>query len=135
MTMKRSFIAALLMFAAGAAIAQTPPTMNVGISWVPPSQYTDGSALNPATDLTGYNVLCATTSAPSSYPLSHMVSNTATSVSRAELVGALGLEFGTTYYCVLRAIATNTKTSNRSNEVSFVLVDERTPGAPVLSVQ
>ena len=123
----------VLLLVFSAAWGQSTVLRN-SITWVAPSQYTDGSSLPPA-ELASYELLCATVSAPSTYPLSMVVPGDQTVVTKEQAVQGLGLEFGVTYYCAVTATATNTMTSARSNEVNFTVEDLRQPQAPVLRLE
>lgn len=132
-----SLVAALvvLLFAlmvVPVAKAQTPPTMNVGLSWAAPTQYVDGTAIGPD-ELTAFGILCGTSAADLSMSVS--VGPTVLSYSRAALIDDFALEFGPTYFCALTATTSNGLTSARSAVVSFRLEDTRVPAAPVLTVE
>lgn len=114
------------------ASAQEVPTMNVGIRWAAPTQYTDGTPI-PAGGLAAYTILCGSTAADLSMTVA--VGPTVLTYSRGDMITNFGLNFGPTYFCALTATATNGLTSARSAVVSFKVEDTRVPGAPVLTVE
>ena len=134
---------AVAVLAAGLSHAQTPAVMNNGLSWAHPTERTDGSPL--AVDaITGYRILCGPTSNPlPAYPLLYDTPTPVTSISKEELMTIMGLAREVTYFCALRTHATCDGapcTSERSNEVSFIIPAEvappqQPPVPPTLTVQ
>lgn len=103
----------LMLFASG-AMAQGVVTL----SWVPPSEYEDGSALNPVTGLSGYRIYVDG-------------AGVATAPNTASTYQVTGLSFGTHSFAV-SALATNGQESELSNVVSRAIVDNRVPKPPTL---
>ena len=125
-------IALTLMLLTVAVGAQTPATMNTGLSWSGPTQYTDGTAL-PAADLDKYTIKCGT--AAGAYTLSMDTAGTVTSRTKAQLITGMGLNLAQTYFCVLTVTTKNGLTSANSATVAFLIPDQRAPKAPTPVVQ
>lgn len=94
----------------GAPAAQGPLS-SVAVSWEAPQQYTDGSTLNPSTDLNSYNVYYGTAS--HSYTGVVNVPNNGSGVNISE---TLNLTSGT-YYIAVTALSKDNVESEYSNEV------------------
>ena len=112
------------------ANAQVP--MNERLHWTAPQSYTDDTPIAPG-DLSSYTISCGTQSG--SYILTMVVPGDTTQATRAALMENMGLVLGGEYRCAVQATTANQLTSAYSNEVHFVLPDERVPAAPVLSTQ
>lgn len=115
-----------------AGVVAAQQTMNEGLRWAEPTQYTDGSAI-AAGDLSSYTISCGTVSG--SYNLTMVVPGDMTAASRDALMANMGLVLGGEYRCALQATTANELTSAYSNEVHFVLPDERVPNAPTLATE
>lgn len=87
------------------------PMSSVAVSWQAPQQYTDGSSLNPSTDLNSYNVYYGTAS--HSYT---GVVNVANPGTVSNITENLNLASGT-YYIAVTAVSKDNVESDYSNEV------------------
>jgi len=128
--MKKFALGLIALLLPLALFAQTPPVMNIGLFWIAPTEYVDGTPIGPG-ELTKFTVRCGTSA--SALNLVADVPPTSTSYSRGELV-ALGLPFGVGY-CNLTATTSNGLTSAPSQTAAFNIEDRRVPEAPGLSVQ
>jgi hypothetical protein len=89
----KKFVLGLIALALPFALfAQTPPVMNVGLSWSAPTHYTNGVPIAPG-ELKNYTVLCGPTS--QNLSLTANVAASQTTYSRGELI-AQGVPYGTT---------------------------------------
>jgi trimeric autotransporter adhesin len=89
----------------------TAPCMgSATLTWDAPATYTDGSAVNPATDITSYKIYYGTSSGV--YSQSITVANPGTSTVSQPLHLACG-----SYYFVVTAIDTDNNESDHSDEV------------------
>lgn len=96
---------------AGATVNTTPVTGSANVSWIPPTQNTDGSNL---TDLSGYKIYWGTTS-KGPYP------NTQAVPSAGTTSGVVGNLAAGTYYFVVTALNGAGAESIYSNEASKTL--------------
>lgn len=101
-----------------ALVAFSAHGQSVTLEWEPPSQFTNGDVLNPATDLSGYGVYVDGARVATA-------SNTVTSYQ------VTGLSYGPHDFWVT-AIANNGNESAMSNTVARTIVDNRTPRPPRL---
>src|SRR5690606_14517124 len=107
------YLIVLALLCCGSAWAQC----SVELSWTPPTAYTNGDPLDPATDLLGYRIydsdgdlLASPAAGTQSYALGD-------------------LPYGD-YTFTATAVATNGQESAMSNAASWSCVDNRVPEAP-----
>ena len=112
--MKRQAIALIFLFTLSlftiVEAANTPTSID--LYWNAPATFTNGAALNPATDLTGYKIECGLTATGPYTAAVKEVSGGSTLTTTLT-----GLTPNTTYYCVGIAHGVYADSSN-SNEVS-----------------
>jgi hypothetical protein len=125
--MKRFLMIALLL-ASTLVWAQT--VMRTGITYSDPTQYTDNSAL-PASEIAARTLDCGL--ATKNYTLS-MLAPAGGAIPKEEIFTSLALEYNKQYFCAMTVTASNGQTSEHSNEVNFIVEDQRVPKAPVLSL-
>lgn len=114
--MKRLAVVVLVGLYVGMIAA---PAFAATLTWTAPSQFTDGSTLTPATDLSGYNIYVDDVKAGTALPTS---------------TGAvIAVAFGPHAYFVTAVAKVSGKESAMSNVISNAGVpDTRTPKPPTL---
>ncbi len=128
--MKKTWIFLLMvtMISVGGAFAAAP-TVNHTVGWTPPSTWSTGSPLNPATDIAKYNYYCGTTTG-GPYTLSATISGgTTTMYTSAYTTG--------TSYCVITDVsvpADGGLESAYSNDVSVTVPAQAPAGCTTLTV-
>ena len=125
--MKR-FLMIALLFSTTLVWAQT--VMRTGIMYTDPTQYTDNSPL-PASEIQVRTLDCGLASG--NYTLS-MIAPAGGEVPKTEIFTSLALGYNVQYFCAMNVTASNGQTSEYSNEVNFIVEDQRVPKAPVLSL-
>jgi hypothetical protein len=105
--------ATVLLVACGGGGGGTPPSAvtNATISWIPPTQNTDGSGVGP---LSGYKIYYGTAS--QQYTTTITVSNAGLTTYVID-----GLNTGTTYYFVVTAVTASGIESGLSPEVAAMI--------------
>lgn len=103
--MKKLLLFTAFMLASGASYANNRTAI---IQWVPPTAYDDESALDPATEISGYKVYYGTESG--NYTTTLDVGASESEVSIGGLSG--------TYYFVVTTISTELEESDYSNELT-----------------
>lgn len=121
----KTIILMLAILLAGTALAQTP--LDTGLSWVPPTEYTDGTPIESG-DIASYTLRCGTVQGTDS--ITGTVAASATTLTRDQLLTSYAMQLDVPYFCALTATTANGETSEKSDEVHFVMASPPPPLVP-----